>query len=102
MSKLFAEQLCHVITFGVPGGHIGEDGVREVALRPVLGNPCVLSEDLSCGYVALDETALVDGVGGCLQRLGVGRGPGEEAGEAKGGEDERQEKEGNEECETQA
>jgi hypothetical protein len=60
------------------------------------------SEDLSCGYVALDETALVDGVGGCLQRLGVGRGPGEEAGEAKGGEDERQEKEGNEECETQA
>jgi len=32
----------------------------------------------------------------------VGRGPGEEAGEAKGGEDERQEKEGNEECETQA
>ena len=25
-----------------PGGHIGEDGVREVALRPVLGNPCVL------------------------------------------------------------
>jgi len=32
----------------------------------------------------------------------VGRGPGEEAGEAKGGEDEDQEKEGNEECETQA
>jgi hypothetical protein len=27
---------------GAPGGHIGEDGVWEVALRPVLGNPCVL------------------------------------------------------------
>lgn len=94
-----------------PGGHIGEDGVREVPLRPVLGNPCVLlhtapsrgpeagegrgtasvstlaakefsyndkqfnrairprgayREDLSCGDVALDQTALVDGVGGCL------------------------------------
>lgn len=91
MSKLCTEQLCHVITFGVPGGHVGEDGVREIALRPVLKNACVFGEDFACRDIALDQTALVDRVGGCLQGLGVRRGPGQEAGEAKGGEDEDQE-----------
>ena len=27
---------------GAPGGHVGEDRVPELALRPLLGNPCVL------------------------------------------------------------
>lgn len=90
MSKLCAEQLCHVITFRVPGGHIGEDGVGEVAARPVLGNRSVLGENLVGGDVALDDAAVVHGEGGRPRRLGVGRGSGEAAGEVKRGEDEEE------------
>lgn len=72
-----------------------------MALRPVLRNPCVLGEDLSCGDVSLDEAALVYRVSGRLQRLGVGRGPGEAAGEAKGGDDEDQDDDWGEKGETE-
>lgn len=88
MSKLRAEQLCHVITFRVPGGHVGEDWVGEVAARPVLRDPTVLGEDLAGGDFELDETALINGERRRLRRLGMGRGSREVPGEVKCGEDE--------------
>jgi hypothetical protein len=89
VSKLCAVQLCHVITFRVPGGHIGEDRVAEVAARPVLRDRSVLGEDLAGGDVAPDEPALVDGEA-CPLRRRLRPGKGETAGEVKRGEDEEQ------------